>query len=75
MSKRRIPLNPERVNFLRSCPVMHVADATAIYGIGRNRVYDYMRTGELKYTKLGGSTLLHTASLEALVLTPVEAAE
>jgi hypothetical protein len=75
MSKKRIPLDPARVAFLRSCPVVHVHDAEQIYQIGRNRLYDCMKSGELKFTKLGGSTLLHTASLEALVLTPVEAAE
>jgi hypothetical protein len=75
MSKKRIPLDPARVAFLRSCPVVHVHDAEQIYQVGRNRLYDFMRSGELKFTKLGGATLLHTASLEALVVKPVEAAE
>jgi hypothetical protein len=75
MSKRRIPLTPERISLLRARPVMHVADATAIYAVGRNRVYSLMRSGELKFSKIGGSTLLHTASLEAIILAPVEAAE
>jgi hypothetical protein len=75
MSKKRIPLTPERIAFLRSCPVVHVHDAEQIYQVGRNRLYDYMKSGRLKFTKLGGSTLLHTASLEALVVTPVEPAE
>jgi hypothetical protein len=75
MSKKRIPLNPERVAFLRSCPVMRVHDAQQIYQIGRNRIYSGLKSGELKFTKLGGSTLLHVASLEALVFRPVEAVE
>lgn len=70
MSKKRIPLTPERRDFLLGCPVVHVADAEQIYQVGRNRLYDYMKSGELKFTKLGGATLLHTDSLKQLVLDP-----
>ena len=67
MSKRRLPLTPERVAVLRASPVMHVIDAVQIYGFGRNRIYDFMREGRIAYVKLGGSTLLRVESLEALV--------
>jgi hypothetical protein len=66
MSKR-IPLTPERIALLRSCPAMHIHDATVIYNIGRNRLYAYMQDGSLPFKKLGNSTLLSVEGLEALV--------
>jgi hypothetical protein len=51
-----------------------VHDAEAVYQIGRNRIYDFMREGRIRFVKLGGATLLRVDSLEALV-SPIEAAE
>jgi hypothetical protein len=64
---RRQPLSPERIAQLRACPAMHVHEAQIIYNIGRNRLYGFMKDGTLPYKKLGQTTLLSTASLEALV--------
>jgi hypothetical protein len=74
MSKRRIPLTPERISLLRASPCIRVHDAIIVYGISRNRIYDFMREGRIGFVKLGGATLLRVDTLEALV-SPVEAAE
>jgi hypothetical protein len=72
MSRRKpVPLTPERVQMLRSCPAMRVYDAIEIYQIGRNSIYRHMAEGSLPFKKLGGITLLNTAALEALV-SPLE---
>jgi hypothetical protein len=75
MSKRRTPLTPERIAQLRACATIRVHDAEVVYGIGRNRLYDFMRDGRIGFVKLGGATLLCVDSLEALVRPPMEAAE
>jgi excisionase family DNA binding protein len=67
MTRKRVPLSPERISILRSCPCMSIADACGIYGIGKNKVYELMRVGVLTYAKVGASTLLHTDALEKLV--------
>jgi excisionase family DNA binding protein len=49
-------------------PGMRVADAKRIYaGLGKNTLYKLMHEGRLKFTKIGNSTILSTASLEALI--------
>jgi hypothetical protein len=68
MSRRKaIPLTPERIAALRSCPAMRVFDAIAIYQINRNVIYQRMADGSLPFRKLGGVTLLSVEALEALV--------
>jgi excisionase family DNA binding protein len=67
MSRKRVPLTPERVSMLRSCPCMTISDACKIYGVGRNKVYQLMRIGVLTFAKVGASTLIHVDSLERLV--------
>lgn len=74
MSKKRVPLTPERIAQLRACACIKVHDAEVVYGIGRQRLYDFMKDGRVKFVKIGASTLLRVDSLEALVY-PVEAAE
>ena len=64
---RRRPMTPERIAQLRACPVMAISDATQIYGIGRNKVYMLMHAGRLPFKKIGNSTLLSVAGLEALI--------
>jgi hypothetical protein len=75
MSRKRIPLTPERIALLRASPVIRVHDAMVVYGISRNRMYDFMREGRVGFVKLGGATLLNVDSLEALVRPPMVAAE
>jgi hypothetical protein len=65
MSRRRLPLTPERVAQLRACPAIHVRDAMGIYGMGRNRLYALMKSGDLRFKKIATSTLL---SVEDLLL-------
>jgi len=60
-------MTPERIAQLRACPVMAIADAKEIYGIGRNKIYILMHSGQLPFKKIGNSTLLSTAGLEALI--------
>jgi hypothetical protein len=74
MPKVRRQLTPERIAMLRALPCIHMCDAEIIFQIGRNRLYDFMRDGRVRYTKIGGSTLLSVPSLEALVRPPDDAA-
>jgi hypothetical protein len=60
-------LTPEQVAFHRICPGMRVHHAIEIYGLGRNKLYDLMKDGRVKFTKVDDSTILSTSSLEALV--------
>jgi hypothetical protein len=47
---------------------MRVHDATRIYPLGRNKIYNLMNAGVLPFTKVGQTTILSTAGLEALVV-------
>jgi hypothetical protein len=61
------PLTPEQIAAKRACPGMRVHDATRIYPLGRNKIYNLMNAGVLPFTKVGQTTILSTAGLEALV--------
>jgi excisionase family DNA binding protein len=64
MSRKRVPLTPERVSMLRNCPCMTISDACKIYNVGKNKIYQLMKIGVLTYAKVGASTLIHVDSLE-----------
>lgn len=44
-----------------------VNEAVAASGIGRTKLYDLMRAGELKPAKIGTRTLIRRKDLEALI--------
>jgi excisionase family DNA binding protein len=46
-----------------------VAEACAMIGIGRTKLYELIRDGRLKRVKVGRRTLLSVASIEALIAT------
>lgn len=46
---------------------VRVRDAVRLTGISRSRLYELMRSGEIEYVKVGGSTLIPYAGLRAFV--------
>jgi excisionase family DNA binding protein len=48
-------------------PGMRIRDAKRIYPLGKNTLYRLMREGRLPFVKIGNSTILSTAGLEALI--------
>lgn len=44
-----------------------IPEAVRITGISRSRLYELIRAGDLEIVKIGRSTLIKTASLQALV--------
>jgi hypothetical protein len=50
---------------------MRVADATDVFRVGRNKIYNCMNSGEIKFRKVGKRTILDTQSC-IRALSPVE---
>ncbi|MCZ7526569.1 MAG: helix-turn-helix domain-containing protein [Acidimicrobiia bacterium] len=49
-------------------PVLYsIADATLVLGIGRTRLYQLMRSGEIETVHIGRRRLIPSASIDALV--------
>lgn len=67
MSRKRLPLTPERILALRACPAIRIADARIVYSVGRNRLYCWMKSGDLRFKKIATATLLSVEDLEKLV--------
>ena len=44
-----------------------INEATAAAGIGRTKIYELVRTGELPLVKIGTRTLIRRADLEAML--------
>lgn len=56
------------VDQIASQPIsVRVPGAVRMTGLSRSRLYELMRSGELEYVKVGGSTLILVASLIAIV--------
>ncbi|API58598.1 hypothetical protein BSL82_04120 [Tardibacter chloracetimidivorans] len=49
------------------CLTVRIPDAARMLGIGRSTFYKLMQAGEVETIKLGRSTLISVASLEALL--------
>ncbi|MES2904300.1 MAG: helix-turn-helix domain-containing protein [Pseudomonadota bacterium] len=46
---------------------VRIPGAVRMTGLSRSRLYVLMKSGEIDYAKVGGSTLILVASLEALI--------
>lgn len=46
---------------------VRIPGAVRMTGLSRSHIYVLMKSGELEYAKVGGSTLILVASLEALI--------
>lgn len=46
---------------------VRIPTAVRMTGLSRSRLYELMKSGELEFVKVGGSTLILVASLVALV--------
>ena len=53
---------------LRSSPLtVRVADAAALLGIGKTKIYELIGAREIEVIKLGRATLIISASIEAFI--------
>ena len=67
-------LSPNEIQACLARPGMRVAQAMDVFCIGKNKIYEAMNTGQVKYRKRGKDTILDTASC-LKVFGPNEAAE
>ncbi|MEQ8824441.1 MAG: helix-turn-helix domain-containing protein [Filomicrobium sp.] len=45
-----------------------IADAVKVSGLGRTKLYELIKTGQLKSVRVGGRRLIDAASLRSLLL-------
>jgi hypothetical protein len=59
---KRPPLTADEIKACLARPGMRVADATDVFRVGRNKIYNLMNSGEIKFRKVGKLTILDTKS-------------
>jgi excisionase family DNA binding protein len=46
---------------------VHIPDAARLTGLSRSRVYELMKSGEIEFVKVGGSTLIPYDGLRSFI--------